>query len=98
MKIKPLLWGHIKNSLNNKCNNIKNYVISLSSITLTVSIEVFNQGWYISVCMCLCILHLAKKSPGYTISFAKVPEVTKDIDAIALKLEYCTQKSNEFSQ
>ena len=27
-----------------------------------------------------------------------VREVTKDIDAIALKLKYCTQKSNEFSQ
>lgn len=86
--------------MNNKCNNIKDYVISLSSITLTVSIEVFNQGWYISVCRCLCILHLAKRERvhGTQSLFAKVPEVTKDTDAIALKLEYCTQKSNEFSQ
>ena len=53
--------------------------------------------------LCFCVhvfMHTAssKKSPEYTSSFAMVREVTKDIDAIALKLKYCTQKSNEFSQ
>lgn len=76
-------------------------MISLASIEMTIFFEAVSRRLCVSVWICVHVLmHTAfsKNGPGYTISFTKVAEVTKPIDAIALTLECFTKKLNEFPQ